>query len=119
MSASHQYIYGVIHALIICYVLLEFFQQTSATEVTESSSIVNNSTGTDILLPLLTCHAKYTGYKEVRWYKDYLLIKNGSSNLSGHTLSLDTLLGTKFEHPLKLQGYYWCETDYAKQPNIH
>ncbi|XP_035209576.1 adhesion G-protein coupled receptor G6-like isoform X2 [Stegodyphus dumicola] len=117
--SSHQCIYGAIYAIIICYVLLECFQETSATEVTESSSIVNNSTGTDILLPLLTCHAKYTGYKEVRWYKDYLLIKNGSSNLSGHTLSLDTLLGTKFEHPLKLQGYYWCETDYDKKSNIH
>ncbi|XP_054706479.1 adhesion G-protein coupled receptor G6-like [Uloborus diversus] len=92
----------------------------SATEVVVSSQLVDYSLNFTIYLPVLTCHVKHVGYKEVRWFKDYILVKKGGASLPDHVLSVRTLLdknssldkdSSDFEHPLKLQGYYWCATD--------
>lgn len=94
-----------------------------STEVTVAATIIDYSLGVEIELPVLVCHARHTGYSKVTWYKDFITVKNGSSDLSSHILSLATLLNSTelsedFDNPLKLQGYYWCVTDHTELSNV-
>ncbi|GIY82044.1 adhesion G-protein coupled receptor G2, partial [Caerostris extrusa] len=86
------------------------------TEITESTWMLDSSLGFEVNIPVLTCRTKYKEYSEVKWYKDYALLKKGGVGLSDHILSLIDLLrndsSVYFDNPLKLQGYYWCETNY-------
>lgn len=104
---------------------LSFFTATS-TEVTETVHLYDESLGIKIGLPVLVCHSKDIGYEQVLWFKDSVLLRNGSSDASSHHLSLKELLQedplsttVKFDNPLTLQGYYWCETNQMKGPTVH
>ncbi|KAG8194022.1 hypothetical protein JTE90_003622 [Oedothorax gibbosus] len=109
---------------IACFLFCSL-QNVSGTEVTDTVWRYDNSLGIKIAIPVLACHSKDIGYKEVSWYKDSTILKNGSSDPANHQLSLIDLLKNddellvQFEHPLRLQGYYWCETDLTKGPDVH
>ncbi|GFW78548.1 adhesion G-protein coupled receptor G6 [Trichonephila clavipes] len=113
--------------LLYCFVIYLMItvnvKNVEATEITNSTWILDNSLGFEINLPTLTCRTKYTEYKEVRWYKDYVLLKKGGVSLADHILTLVDLLDNSssvhFENPLQLQGYYWCETDYVNASIVH
>ncbi|CAL1263871.1 unnamed protein product [Larinioides sclopetarius] len=95
-----------------------------ATEVTDSTWNLDNSMGFPVNIPVLTCRTKYTEYNEIRWYKDYILLQKGSkAHFPNHMLVLKELLtnspAVHFDHPLQLQGYYWCETDYINASVVH
>jgi len=82
--------------------------------VTVTSELIDSSLGFEIHIPVLMCHDTNMGYKQISWYKDFVLVRRGGANLSDHILSLSSLINNSsrlFQHPLKLQGYYWCQTD--------
>ncbi|GIY03016.1 adhesion G-protein coupled receptor G2 [Caerostris darwini] len=116
MLALNYQISFSIHAVIFCLILLISFKDGETTEITESTWMLDNSLGFEVNIPVLTCRTKYKEYSEVKWYKDYALLKKGGVGLSDHILSLIDLLSNDssvhFDNPLKLQGYYWCETNY-------
>lgn len=97
---------------------LIYFWSISAglsTDIERLSTLIDTTLGYDVHLPVLACHSKNTGYHKVTWYKDGMVVQSGSASLSGHVLSLGTLLAKPFpnvlNNTLKLQGYYWCDID--------
>lgn len=107
----------------IFYCLAHYSYYVQSTEITVLSSITDKSLGLPLDLPILWCHARHTEYTKVTWYKDDLMLKNGTSDFSSHILSLATLLNAsglseEFDNPFKLQGYYWCETDNTTASSI-
>ncbi|GFU22643.1 GPS domain-containing protein [Nephila pilipes] len=112
-----------VHGLIACLIAIINIENVETTEITNSTWVLDTSLGFEVNLPTLTCRAKYTEYKEVKWYKDYVLLKQGGVSLSDHILALVDLLENSssvyFENPLQLQGYYWCETDYINASSVH
>lgn len=89
-----------------------------STDITVSTTITDKSLGRDVGLPVLMCHPRHANYTEVTWGKDNTVLKSmRTSDSRSHYLSLADLLNeTSFpalelDNPLKLQGYYWCQTD--------
>lgn len=112
-----KYLSSVLCVNIILKALIYFLSVSGglSTDIESLAPIIDKSLGYDVLLPVLSCHSKNTGYHKVTWYKDGVVVKSGSASLSGHMLSLVTLLAKPFpnvlSNPLKLQGYYWCDID--------
>ncbi|GBN64200.1 hypothetical protein AVEN_241868-1, partial [Araneus ventricosus] len=116
--------FHVLRTFILYTILSAALNNVQATEITDSAWNLDNSMGFPVNIPVLTCRTKYTEYEEIRWYKDHILLQKGpKAHFPNHMLVLKELLTTSpavhFDHPLQLQGYYWCETDFINSSVVH
>ncbi|KAF8764674.1 Adhesion G-protein coupled receptor D1 like protein [Argiope bruennichi] len=116
--------FRILKVFIVHIILSAVLNNVQATEITESTWMLDHSMGFPVNIPVLTCRTKYIEYEEIRWYKDHILVQRGpKTHFSSHMLVLSELLKNEsklhFDNPLKLQGYYWCETDYINASVVH